>query len=292
MKIIGYYFILFCFSVLHIQAQTSDNEELKKMYEEDQKARTVSNINWDELVKKDRMREKRVYELIKAGAVKTGKDYYHSAMIFQHGEDSVAYGMAVKHMRTAINLDTTINRWLLAAAIDRELMSRNKPQIYGTQYIKMGPDAKWERYKIDSSQVTDKDRDYYGVETLAEQKIKEREMNLKSILSFYQQSKSIEQTLDFIKEEHKKGLLSDYKVDENGINIFGYELLKTNQPKDALLIFELNTQFYPDAYNTFDSLGECLLLLHRKEEGIKAYKKSLALNPKNKNAQKIIEQNK
>ncbi len=292
MKIIGYYFILFCFSVLHIQAQTRDNEELKKMYEEDQKARTVSNINWDELVKKDRMREKRVYQLIEAGSIKTGKDYYHSAMIFQHGEDSVAYGMAVKHMRTAIDLDTTINRWLLAAAIDRELMSRNKPQIYGTQYIKMGPDAKWERYKIDSSQVTDKDRDYYGVETLAEQKIKEREMNLKSILSFYQQSKSIEQTLDFIKEEHKKGLLSDYKVDENGINNFGYELLKTNQPKEALLIFELNTQFYPDAYNTFDSLGECLLLLHRKEEGIKAYKKSLALNPKNKNAQKIIEQNK
>lgn len=292
MKIISYYFILLCLSTFHIQAQTNDNEELKKMYEEDQKARMVSNINWGELVKKDRMREKRVYELIKTGSVRTGKDYYHSAMIFQHGEDSVAYGMAVKHMRTAIDLDTTINRWLLAAAIDRELMSRNKPQIYGTQYIKMGPDAKWERYKIDSTQVTDKERDYYGVETLAEQKIKERRMNLKTIFSFYQQSKSIEQTLNFVKEEHKKGPLSDYNVDENGINNFGYELLKTNQPKDALLIFELNTQLYPDAYNTFDSLGECLLLLHRKEEGIKAYKKSLALNPKNKNAQKIIEQNK
>ena len=40
----------------------------------------------------------------------------------------------------AIELDSTKNKWLLAASIDRELMSRNKPQIYGTQYTKMRED--------------------------------------------------------------------------------------------------------------------------------------------------------
>ena len=31
----------------------------------------------------------------------------------------------------------------------------------------------------------------------------------------------------------------------------------------------------------FDSYGECLLLLGKKEKGMKAYKKSLELNPNN-----------
>ena len=58
---------------------------------------------------------------------------------------------------------------------------------------------------------------------------------------------------------------------------------------DALEIFKLNTRLYPDSFNTFDSLGECLLLMGKKEEGIKAYNKSLELNPRNENAKKIIE---
>jgi cytochrome c-type biogenesis protein CcmH/NrfG len=34
--------------------------------------------------------------------------------------------------------------------------------------------------------------------------------------------------------------------------------------------------------------GECLLALGDKENAIKAYKKSLQLNPKNKNAEKVL----
>lgn len=56
----------------------------------------------------------------------------------------------------------------------------------------------------------------------------------------------------------------------------------------ALKIFKLNTALYPSAYNTYDSYGECLLKLGKKEEAIKAYKKSLALNPNNDNAKKIL----
>jgi Tfp pilus assembly protein PilF len=51
-----------------------------------------------------------------------------------------------------------------------------------------------------------------------------------------------------------------------------------------LKIFQLNTELYPDGFNTFDSYGECLLLLHKKDEAKIAYKKSLELNPKNNNA--------
>jgi tetratricopeptide (TPR) repeat protein len=57
-----------------------------------------------------------------------------------------------------------------------------------------------------------------------------------------------------------------------------------------LKIFKLNTELYPDGFNTFDSYGECLLLLNKKEEAKIAYKKSLELNPKNNNASQKLKE--
>ncbi len=66
-------------------------------------------------------------------------------------------------------------------------------------------------------------------------------------------------------------------------------MLKQGNLEDALLIFQLNTEFYPNAFNTFDSLGECLLQMGKKEEAIQAYKKSLELNPENISGKKALE---
>lgn len=274
-------------------SQTRDNEELQKMYNEDQRARSVGNIDWNVLSKQDRAREARVHELIKEGKIVTGKDHYNSAMIFQHGMDTVASRLAVAHMRKAIALDATISKWLLAAAIDRDLMRRGKPQIYGTQYVKSNTaGAKWERYQIDSTQVTDEERKIYGVETLAQQRMKVRTMNLLSVSSFHAKSASIDKTIRFIKEEFTKALKSEYDVSEEGLNAFGYELMESNKDEEALKIFKLNTELYPTGYNTFDSYGECLLKLGHKAEAMKAYQKSLDLNPKNENARKILNESK
>ena len=277
-------FLIFPFAVF---SQT-DNSELQKMYNEDQSSRMVKDIDWTVLSKQDKERESRVSELIKLGQIVTGKDYYNSAMIFQHGSDTIASSMAVKQMRKAIELDRTINKWLLAAAIDRDLMRRQKPQIYGTQFVKNNGETKWKLYNIDATQVTDEERKYYGVETLEEQLVKERDMNLTPISEFYSKSNSIKKTVKFIISENKKGIKANYKTSEGELNRFGYDLLKAKKENEALEIFTLNTELYPKGYNTFDSLGECLLLVGKKNEGIKAYKKSLELNPKNENARKII----
>lgn len=287
MKIHQFLTVLFLFP-LTVVAQ-KDNSELQKMYVEDQNSRQVKNIDWSILSKQDKEREKRVYEMITSGQIITGKDYYNSAMIFQHGNDTIASSMAVKHMKKAIELDSTINKWLLAAAIDRDLMRRNKPQIYGTQYVMNHGETKWRRYIIDSTQVTDEQRKFYKVETLAEQRVKERNMNLTPISETHVKSNSIKQTIELIKAEHKKGLKSTYNTSESELNSFAYELLQSKKTDDALEVFILNTQLYPNGFNTFDSLGECLQLLGRKEESLKAYKRSLELNPKNENARKILE---
>ncbi len=287
-------FICFSFLVLSClaaYAQTQNNAELQKMYDEDQRSRMVSNIDWKVLSEQDRMREKRVYELIAEGKVVTGKDHYNTAMIFQHGTDTVASRMAVTHMRKALALDPTINKWLLAAAVDRDLMRRGQPQIYGTQYTKdQTTGGKWKRYTIDSTKVTDEERQSYGVETLAGQRIKEHNLNLASLTDFYKTSQSIDKTIELIKSEHQKGNKSAYNVDQSAINTFGYQLMHVHEYENALKVFKLNTTLYPTGFNTFDSYGECLLKLNRKSEAMEAYKKSLELNPKNENARKVIAQ--
>ena len=166
-------FLIIILFPLAIFSQT-DNSELQKMYKEDQGSRMVKNIDWKLVSKQDKEREDRVYELIKLGQIVTGKDYYNSAMIFQHGSDTIASSMAVKQMKKAIALDSTINKWLLAAAIDRDLMRKQKPQIYGTQFIRNNGETKWKRYNIDTTQVTDERCKYYHVETLAEQLVKRK----------------------------------------------------------------------------------------------------------------------
>ncbi|WP_375578873.1 hypothetical protein ABWH96_17910 [Marivirga tractuosa] len=154
----------------------ADNQELIDIYQNDQGDRQTDNINWGEVMVRDSLRRKRVNELLDSNKVRTSNDYQNAAMVFQHGGDSTSYAKAVKFMKKAIELDSTTNKWLLAAATDRYLLSIGKPQIYGTQYIKMRGEP-WELQEIDTTQITDAERIEFGVETLAQQREKVKRMN-------------------------------------------------------------------------------------------------------------------
>ncbi|UUC45176.1 tetratricopeptide repeat protein [Flavobacterium cerinum] len=274
-------------------SQSQDNPELQKMADDDQNARKSENIDWNILSKEDKARRERVFQLFKEEKVKTAKDYLNAGIVFQHGSDTIDSAMAVKSFEKAIQLDETLNKWWYAAAVDRDLMRRGEPQIYGTQFTKKnGPDAKWERYKIDPTKVTDAQRKYYKVETLAEQEEKIRTMNLKSIPSYYNTTKAVDPTIKLIKQEFKRGKESEYNISEESVNTFGYELLQSGKNEDALKIFKLNTELYPKGFNTYDSYGEVLMLTGQTKKAIKAYKKSLELNPENENARTILESKK
>ena len=180
------------------QENIIDNQELSAIYTADQSDRKTENIDWQITMVNDSLRRVRVYQMLDSGYVQTSKDYHNAAMVFQHGMDSVAYGMAVKLMRKSIDLDSTANKWLLAAAIDRNLLSRDKPQVYGTQYMRMGHDDPWELQQIDTTVITDAERIEYGVETLAQQREKVQRMNAKKLSSLLDEGKNIEELVDFI----------------------------------------------------------------------------------------------
>jgi len=266
------------------QEKIVDNQELSEMFKSDQADRT-NHIDRDILQKNDSLREARVYELLDSNKVRTSLDFNNAALIFHHGEDSVAYAMAVKLMRKSIELDSTRNKWYLAVITDRYLLSINKPQIYGTHYKRLDNNIVV-REELDSTKITDAERVEYGVETLAEQREKLKNLNRKKLTELLDEGKTIDEIILIVKQGEGKD--SQYDLRENWINNFGYQLLNQGDKEEALKIFKLNTELYPSGSNAFDSYGECLLAIGDKEKAIIAYKKSLELNPKNNNAEKVL----
>jgi tetratricopeptide (TPR) repeat protein len=76
---------------------------------------------------------------------------------------------------------------------------------------------------------------------------------------------------------------------ERAINRAGYLYLQRDRAELARRVFELNTEVFPDASNTWDSLGEAYATLGRTEDAVRAYERSLALDPGNAGARAALE---
>ena len=70
-------------------------------------------------------------------------------------------------------------------------------------------------------------------------------------------------------------------VSESRLNNLGYALMRQKKLTEAIEIFKLNVEFYPNEWNVYDSLGEAYMNNGDKELAIANYKKSLELNPGN-----------
>ncbi len=85
-----------------------------------------------------------------------------------------------------------------------------------------------------------------------------------------------------LKKQYYGGFTFDFR--EGSLNYFGYQLMRKNELSDALEVFKINAELFPESFNVYDSLGEVYMYLGHKELAIKSYEKSLKLNPNNKNA--------
>lgn len=75
---------------------------------------------------------------------------------------------------------------------------------------------------------------------------------------------------------------------ENTMNDTGYILLRNSRVDEAIKVFVLNVKENPQSANAFDSLGESYFSAQNYTLALENYKKSLALNPDNINAAKMI----
>ena len=129
-------------SCLHPQARSAnkspspvaDNPALTEMFTVDQKAREGDPIDWAKLTKDDEQRRNDLRQMLSTGGVRTGNDYYHAALIFQHGQNPDDYLMAHVLAMDAVAQGSKEARWLSAATLDRYLLSIWQPQVFGTQF--------------------------------------------------------------------------------------------------------------------------------------------------------------
>jgi tetratricopeptide (TPR) repeat protein len=81
----------------------------------------------------------------------------------------------------------------------------------------------------------------------------------------------------------------DIYVEEAAINGIGYHLLNMERFADAIEVFRLNVDVFPESWNVYDSYAEALMKSGDIENAVINYNKSLQLNPENGNAREILE---
>lgn len=154
------------------------NRELADLYTADQadRAGAIGAIDWKVVGPRDVERRQRVDAILAAGGAKVADDYYHAAMVYQHGSDLAEIQRAHELAARAVALDGTHDaaKWLAAAAEDRALMYQQKPQKYGTQFQKQ--QGTWVVWQVDPT-ITDEQRAAWNVPPLAEAHARAAQMN-------------------------------------------------------------------------------------------------------------------
>ena len=78
----------------------------------------------------------------------------------------------------------------------------------------------------------------------------------------------------------KKTSEKNFDFRERSLNILGYELLENEKIDEAIAIFKLNGEIFPESFNVYDSLGDAYLAQGNEESAVRYFAKALEINPK------------
>ena len=89
-----------------------------------------------------------------------------------------------------------------------------------------------------------------------------------------------------VKQYHdlKATHFANYNFDEGELNGLGYRLIRRKKFADAIRVFQLNVEAYPQSSNAYDSLAEGFMDNGDKMLAVANYQKAIQLNPKNGNS--------
>jgi tetratricopeptide (TPR) repeat protein len=98
---------------------------------------------------------------------------------------------------------------------------------------------------------------------------------------------SLQASLKRIRDSRDHG--SGIYIDEGLVNRIGYSLMNDGHLPEAIEVFKLNVETFPESFNVYDSLGEAYMNNDDREKAIYNYQRSLELNPENANAREMLE---
>src|SRR5215203_1623781 len=89
-------------------------------------------------------------------------------------------------------------------------------------------------------------------------------------------------------EETKRRNANAVLFGEAAMNALGYRFVKEKRVPEAIEIFRLNTEAYPQSANTYDSLAEAYMINGQNKLAVENYRKALTLLPNNEAEIKIL----
>ncbi len=110
-----------------------------------------------------------------------------------------------------------------------------------------------------------------------------------------------QQFIEKVMDGNIDGAISDFRearkaypgwvmFSEGYVNWAGYQYLQKGQFDDAITLFKLNVEVYPESANVYDSLGEAYMKSGQEDQAIKNYKKALEIDPELESAQNALSQ--
>ena len=147
----------------------ADNLEMATMFDADQGDRDgLGKMGVNAVATRDAKRRTRTKSLLDAGKLRSANDFYHAAMIFQHGLTATDYLLAHTLATIAAVRGSRDAVWLSAASLDRYLQTIGQKQIFGTQFQTFkGSPLTQEPY--DRTLISDSLRNALGVPSLVDQ---------------------------------------------------------------------------------------------------------------------------
>jgi tetratricopeptide (TPR) repeat protein len=89
---------------------------------------------------------------------------------------------------------------------------------------------------------------------------------------------------------HRERDSTDLLFTEPEMNRLGYAYLARDQVREALSLFQLNIEAYPESFNVYDSYAEALMADQQYELAVQNYTRSVELNPENDNGREKLAQ--
>ncbi len=100
------------------------------------------------------------------------------------------------------------------------------------------------------------------------------------------QTSGVEAAIDQYQHE-LKGNTENYSFGPHKLRTFGYKLLDSGHPEDALKVFELNAKEYPDYHKTYRALAAAERKLGNLEKALEHLEEALAIDPDYRSAIKM-----
>jgi hypothetical protein len=113
--------------------------------------------------RRGKQRRERVLALYGQSMLRSAQDNYHAALIMLYGDDVTHFELAKTFAQRSTTLGEPRAWSVVAAAWDRALLRRGRPQRFGTQFIR--ENGRWSLGRVDP-RVSDAQRALYGVPPL------------------------------------------------------------------------------------------------------------------------------